>query len=171
MRLSNLPRTSAHVFSEGLRWPERRAASSLRACVHASTAGAVRPLAARCAAMAFAILYLTWKKSKVGRLAKHVVEFTGQGVAFVAGNRRLWRAARRHGTARLCKPAPACLSFSTPDTILYVRGLCHVACLQCLIFESGKEKTKEPRVSRSRIILRETAWCMPPPPRFYGLRP
>jgi len=29
LRLSNLPRTSAHVFSEGLRWPERRAASYL----------------------------------------------------------------------------------------------------------------------------------------------
>ncbi len=36
-----------------------------------------------------ALLLVTWKKSKVGRLAKHVVEFTGQGVAFVAGNGKL----------------------------------------------------------------------------------
>ncbi len=45
-----------------------------------------------------------WKKSKVAQLAKHLVEFTGQGVAFVAENVRLLPAARRHGTARLSKP-------------------------------------------------------------------
>ncbi len=65
-----------------------------------------------------ALLLVTWKKSKV---AKHLVEFAGQSVAFVAGSVRLETAGRRHGTARLCKPETACLSFSTPDTILFVR--------------------------------------------------
>ena len=58
-------------------------------CAAARTSGVVRLLVARCAAIAFAFLYVTWKKSNVGCLAKHVVAFTGQGVAFVAGYVRL----------------------------------------------------------------------------------
>ena len=38
------PRATAHVVLEGLRWPDRRAASSRFVCVQARTSDAVRPL-------------------------------------------------------------------------------------------------------------------------------